>query len=175
MGMKVNIGGSWKDVTDIWVNIGGSWKVVTRIQTNIATAWKEAFAVISLACSINTSNAFRIRFNNTCTSGVSYAANGIEYKRRNTGTWNFTSRGNWLDEGDADDVWVQVTVNSGSLNSGNPGSGRLQLTVDRQYGVIRTSVGSHNANVSVTMWDAASGGNILDGPTTFDITAEYTL
>lgn len=37
---QVNIGDSWKDVTDMKINIGDSWKDVVGIQQNIGDTWK---------------------------------------------------------------------------------------------------------------------------------------
>ena len=38
----VNIGGSWRRVTQAWVNIGGVWKTVTDVWVNIGGTWKQA-------------------------------------------------------------------------------------------------------------------------------------
>ena len=37
---KINIGDSWKDVSEVKINIGDSWKTVTDIKINIGDAWK---------------------------------------------------------------------------------------------------------------------------------------
>lgn len=41
--MKVNIGDSWKEVTEIKVNIGDTWKNVISIKQNIGNTWKDVF------------------------------------------------------------------------------------------------------------------------------------
>lgn len=41
--MKINIGDSWKEVTEIKINIGDSWKTVTKAQINIGDVWKTIF------------------------------------------------------------------------------------------------------------------------------------
>lgn len=38
--MQINIGGSWKTVSDAQINIGGTWKTVESIQNNIGGSWK---------------------------------------------------------------------------------------------------------------------------------------
>ena len=36
----VNVGGTWKTVTDTYVNVGGTWKTVSETGVNISTTWK---------------------------------------------------------------------------------------------------------------------------------------
>jgi len=41
--MKINIGDTFKDVSEMKINIGDSWKAVTKVQQNIGDAWKTVF------------------------------------------------------------------------------------------------------------------------------------
>ncbi|HYE38225.1 hypothetical protein [Methylocaldum sp.] len=40
MTTHLNIGGTWKDVTETKVNVGGSWKTVESISINVGGTWK---------------------------------------------------------------------------------------------------------------------------------------
>jgi hypothetical protein len=108
-------------------------------------------------------------------AGVSYSAgtnNVFEYKCTVGGTYSI-SRGLWLDYGDSANVWFERTINSGSLNSNDPGSGRLQMNTARYVEVVDTSIagGPVTCNLTITMWDASSGGNKLD-EVTYTLSAE---
>lgn len=39
---KVNIGGTWKECSVMWVNIGGVWKSVVSVKVNIGGVWKDS-------------------------------------------------------------------------------------------------------------------------------------
>jgi len=41
--MKINIGDSFKDVSEMKINIGDAWKAVTKVQQNIGDSWKDVF------------------------------------------------------------------------------------------------------------------------------------
>jgi len=41
--LKINIGDTWKEVTEMKINIGDEWKEVTNTQINIGDTWKEVF------------------------------------------------------------------------------------------------------------------------------------
>jgi len=41
--VKINIGGVWKDASEMKINIGGVWKTVTKIQINIGDTWKTVY------------------------------------------------------------------------------------------------------------------------------------
>lgn len=57
MPLKVNIGGTFKNVPSIKVNIGGSWKVVKGIETNIGGTWKNAAGLVTLSGETGISDA----------------------------------------------------------------------------------------------------------------------
>lgn len=40
---KVNIGDTFKDVSELKINIGDTWKTVTKVQVNIGDTWKTVF------------------------------------------------------------------------------------------------------------------------------------
>ena len=43
IGMKINIGDSWKNVPSMKINIGDSWKEVVGVKQNIGDVWKTVF------------------------------------------------------------------------------------------------------------------------------------
>jgi len=75
---------------------------------------------------------------------------------------NSGARGTWLDGGSSSEVWVQRVITSGTLNHADPGSGRLQLSSSRQFGVTRSTTGTSTVDLTYNFYDAASGGNLLD-------------
>lgn len=124
-----------------------------------------------LSISPLSSDITRLRVGSTCYAGVRFQADGTEDSLGPTNTW-VGDRGNWLDSGDSSEVWVERTVNSGSLNNTDAGAGRLQLSTDREYSVIRTTLGTQSANVTFDFYDASSGGNLMDS-VTYTISAEF--
>ena len=41
--MKINIGDTFKDVSEMKINIGDSWKSVTQVKINVGDVWKDVF------------------------------------------------------------------------------------------------------------------------------------
>jgi hypothetical protein len=121
--------------------------------------------------SANSGIAYKFRAAGTCYSGVRFNTDGDEDDKCPTNVWNDGARGQWLDSGSNSDVWVERTINSGSLNDSDAGAGRLNLGTARAFSVSRASTGTHTANVTFDFYDAASGGSLLD-TVTIDISAE---
>ncbi len=110
-----------------------------------------------------------------CYAGIQFNSSGEEFKNVSGSNQNFTtSRGNWLDSGSSSDVWIERTVNVGSLDWLDAGSGRLNLGTTREFGIERTSLGTDFLEIDFDFWDAASGGNLL-GSSSVDISAEVAL
>jgi hypothetical protein len=40
---QINIGDTFKDVTEYQINIGDSWKAVTEMKVNVGDTWKTIF------------------------------------------------------------------------------------------------------------------------------------
>lgn len=109
-----------------------------------------------------------------CFAGVQFRNDGTEWATAGDGGSEFTSsRGNWLDVGAPSQIWVERTINSGSLNSSDPGAGRLQLSTNRSYRVVEAGFGTTTCNVTFDFYNAASGGRLL-ATVTFSLTAEST-
>lgn len=108
----------------------------------------------------------------TCFAGVRFHLSGEEDRRHfSTGSYSI-DRGDWLDSGLNSEVWVERTINSGSLNAGDAGTGRLVLSTSRAFGLKKTSEGTQSCNITFKFYDAAAGGNEL-ASVTYNIIAEY--
>ena len=109
---------------------------------------------------------------NPCISGVEYRSNGNERGSTGAGVYS-TVRGAWLTSGTGAEVWLERTLNTGTLNNSDPGAGRLQMNSSRIYAVEDTSIpgGPVTCNVTFDFYDAVSGGNLLD-TVTFTLSAE---
>lgn len=117
--------------------------------------------------SLNTNNVTRSSTILTTYAVLQYNSNKTEYENSGVGNNTNTSRGLWADSGDAAGAWLARTINSGSLFS-DPGSGRLNMGTTRTFRVRDTDQGSGGAqscNLTIVMWDAASGGSQLDSVT----------
>lgn len=112
-------------------------------------------------------------FETQCWAGVRFESNGVETGLNKDNVWN-ESRGNWLDSGDASDVWVERTINSGALNDLDPGAGRHNLGTTRSFSNTRVAAGVQPCNVTFDFFDAASGGNNI-GSVTISIQSEHTV
>ena len=109
-------------------------------------------------------------------ANIEFNADGTENVNALAGTDTFSLNvGTWLTSGNASDVWVERTVNSGTLDAHDPGTGRKNLGTTQQYGIVDTTLnnGADTAGVTFNFYDAASGGNLLESATVSFI-ANYT-
>lgn len=136
-----------------WAAAGGASPTVSPSTSNLA----RSDSVGPVYCCLQYSSDGYERYNNTPTN--------IEY--------NNSARGLWLDSGSASAVWLERTINSGTLHT-DPGAGRLNLGSSRSFVVEDTSPLASNKQCNLTMdfWDAASGGTKI-GTATFTLTASY--
>ena len=110
-------------------------------------------------------------------ANVGYHTDGVEYSNSG-GSNNFsTSRGNWKDSGDAEGAWIDHTLNSGSAlytRAQVPGTRAQCGVLNRQYRQrdLNSGAGGVTSNITVTMYDAETGGSSL-GSATFSLTATY--
>lgn len=167
--LKVWDGATWNVVLGkAWT--GSAWNEKMHFYNGIVSAWQPLYPS-GPQVSLNPDDKLNLNSNSTCYAGVQYYTNGTEFATSPSGSWN-RARGDWLDSGSNNDVWIERTINSGSLNSSDPGAGRFQMNVNRTYRVVRTVVGTHACNLTIDMYDAASGGNLLDS-VTYTLEAEY--
>ena len=126
-----------------------------------------------LSVSPNSGAIYQFGVTGTVYAGVQFNTSGFEFRNAGASSQAFTtSRGKWLDGGASSAVWIERTINGvGSLNWTDAGTGRLQLSTTREFGVLQTTDGQNVVNVTFDFYDAASGGSLL-GSVTYDITAD---
>jgi len=153
--LKVYNGSSWVTcVGKVWD--GSAW--VAKMAYHDGTSFVELYDT-GPQISIATDGDTNVRVTGTCYCGIRFNSNGIEYEFLAGG--QATSLGNWLDSGLNSEVWVEMTLDSGSWNDTDSGTARLQLSTTRSWTVSRSTVGSHSATATFKFYDAASGGNLL--------------
>lgn len=108
-----------------------------------------------------------------CWSGVTYFSDGTEKAATNVGLYT-VSRGNWLDSGLNSQVWLERTINTGSLSTDGIGAGRVIMTSDHIMERTRFTFGISTCNLTIRAYDAASGGNLLS-TATYLLSAEQTI
>ena len=155
--LKVKSGGSWRTITDPEVKYSGAWRAIKTIEVKIAGVWQQVFSVLVVSAAAN--GAVNVRAGATCYAGVSFNLDGNEKEYLETGSQ--TAAGVWLDSGSSSDVWVERIVTSGSWNSIDPGAGRHQLSINRNFQIVQPIVGTVSVTGYFKFWDAASGGNLL--------------
>jgi hypothetical protein len=174
-GVKINVSGVWKDTTP-HINVGGTWKTPDKVHINVGGVWKECWVSLTIpTVSLSSANVSHTTAFTTYAQ-VQYNNNGIEYS--NSGGLNNynTSRGNWKDTGDVEGAWIQYVKNSGvtiwSTNIPLSGASRLNMatTAYIRQRDINQAAGGNTTNVTVSMYDAETGGNLL-GSATYSLTA----
>ncbi len=107
----------------------------------------------------------QVRFGASCYSGVKLDADGNQYYMGATGSWFLdTTPNTWLITGTNDRFWVRATLNSGTLDHLNSGTGSwLQLNADRNWSFLDATTGDGADTVSLKLEIATSstGSNIL--------------
>lgn len=123
--------------------------------------------------SASTANVTRNDDVATVYANLRYSTTGEEFENGGTGNNYSTSRGMWLDSGNADQVWIERTVTAGSLNNVDFGSGRQQVTANKSLGVFDSNIGAggHSATLTIVFYDAEIGGNTLQTITGLTLTA----
>jgi hypothetical protein len=171
MTIKINVAGTWKTSAPK-INVAGTWKTPT-VKINVAGTWKASGGP---SVSIDVNGRTNVRENANCFSGALFYTTGVNYEY--TATGGTSNVGNWLDAGSASDVWIQWVRTGGTLgswNSINPGTGRVQVTVNRNYRIVRASTGTDTIQGYFRAYDAATGGNLLDTGATGTYSAQRTF
>lgn len=107
-------------------------------------------------------------FSGTVFAGVRIDSDGGVYESDSSGNFS-TATYQWLDSGVAEDVWVERTVTTApsAWQTDTIGSSRVQLNTDQILRVSRASTGTETAEVTVSFYNAPSGGALLaSGPIT---------
>lgn len=170
MTMHVRDAGTWKTVTAPSVRDAGTWKTVTGGWVRDAGTWKQFFSGLAVnedTLNISWSNDAALVY-----AGVELRNDGTTYRNLNGGVSAIGPLTDWLASGTAAEVWVERVISSGTLNSLDPGTGRLQLNTTRYYRVVDGNIagGAVVCVFTLNFYDAASGGNLL-GSTSVTLSA----
>ena len=172
MSIDINVGGTWKTITDCGINVGGTWKTPSEIHINVAGTWKKVWPT-GPAVSALANGDYNSGSTGTIYVGVKFATDGEEYERTPIGGYG-TTVGTWLDAGTSSEVWVEYIKNSGTSFVGKTPGTRYQLSSDQQFYLTATSLISYRTiNCYFKFWDAATGGNLLDTTGSASWTAEH--
>jgi hypothetical protein len=107
-----------------------------------------------------------------CSCDVRCDNDGEWRESTNTGGFPGTS-GTWLTSGLNSEVWIERTIDSGSLDGPDPGAGRLICSTTRTYGIDRGApTGTDTCTLTFDFWDAATGGSNI-GTKQITLTADY--
>lgn len=172
MSTKINVAGVWKEPTPS-INVAGVWKTPDNIKINVSGVWKEVYSG-GPTVNISANGRVNYRYGAICYGGAYYLTTGLEYEY--TATAGGSNVGTWLTSGSNSEVWVQWVRTGGTLsawNSINPGTGRLQMSSSRYYRASRNLTGISTIIGYFRMYDAASGGNLLDTGATGTYSMEY--
>jgi len=156
-------------MTSIKARVSGVWQAASTLKVRVSGVWQTVFSG-GLSVSLASNGDYNFRAVGTCYAGLQINSNGIEYEYTNTGST--TSLGAWLDAGLNSEVWILMTLISGSWNSINAGTTRLQCSTTRSWRILRSSTGSHTVTARFRAYDAASGGNLLSDTGNIIFTAE---
>jgi len=167
MPIHIRTGGVWKE-SEPSPKVGGAWKDYKHVHVRVGGTWYKASS--ALVVSPATSNIANARLLATCYTHISYRNDGTEWASNNAGGLIVT-RGSWLDKGSSSEVWVQ-RVTSDSLDT-DAGSGRLQLSTTRTYGIQRGVAGTKQITITFNFYDAASAGNLIGSSGLLTLSAEY--
>lgn len=173
MSIEAKHSSAWRSLSGIEAKHGGSWRDIQTVEVKHGGVWRTVFSSAPTVSLSSANVSWTSDF--ICYAIVRYGTDGVEWKNATSGTSSTTSsRGTWLTSGSASGAWVSRVINSGSLNWTDFGSSRYQMSSDRQLGVRDTNSGTANAsaNVTVSMHDASSGGNLL-ASATYSLIASY--
>lgn len=155
MPLSHNVAGVWK--TNIpKINVAGVWKTPT-VKINVAGVWKSITNGPTVNVGAIQTPVSNITTSGTCYAGVDIRATGSAYRIDNTGGATYT--GVWLTSGASNEVWVQRTINSGTLSTDEIGAGRVSCSTDRMVRI--QTINYKTTTVTLYFYDAASGGNLL--------------
>ncbi len=162
MPVHVKIGGVWKLCDDIHVKVAGIWKTLGQASVKVGGTWYETLADLIVVSMVGGTHATS-RVGGACSAYIEFNSDGTEYWSTNLGAMTI-DKGPWLDAGGASSVYAERTIDSGSLDRDDLGTSRLALGATRGMGVQRTfgeGNGTDTCTFTVRMYDAASGGNLL--------------
>jgi hypothetical protein len=162
--LKAKYSGTWRTINGVEVNYSGSWREVKTIEVKSGGVWREVYtSAAAPVVTTSSANCWRSTDAGVAYANLAFNSDGDEYMNPTfpaTSPATTVSRGTWLTSGSAADVWVERTIDSGSLST-DPGTGRHNLATTRTFGVYAGLGGFVTAYVTFKFYDAATGGNLL--------------
>lgn len=174
---EVKHSSAWRSLSTVEVKHSGAWRDVDTIEVKHSGTWRTVFqSIVIPTVSLSSTSVSTNTDIGTCYAQTRYATTGVEYNNAVGGSNDYSvSRGNWKDSGDAEGAWIDYLLNSGFALYQAPASQgtRTQCGVaNRDYRQRDTnpSIGGVTSNITVTMYDAETGGSSL-GSATYSLTA----
>jgi hypothetical protein len=158
-----------------FVRDGGAWLPVgvgsDRFAVRDGGSWKSFYVQFAVSLAGTQASHSQTRLNNTCFAGISLLSSGNEFSWDSDGTQSGTSLGPWLEGGEASQVWVRATLNSGSV-SGTFNTW-LALTTSRFWSISDTTDNGVAVTASLTLELARdSGGSDIVDTANYNLSAE---
>lgn len=156
--LKVHNGLSWDTaVGKVWD--GAAW--IEKMAFHDGTSFVDLYASgPSVVMADQNHSTFRVS-GSPAFASIRVDSDGKWYLDSTNGQNTFgTATGTWLASGLNSEVWIERTVNSGSLSFDGIGTGRVAMTSDRLMSINTTSM--KTVNFTLRFYDAASGGNLLN-------------
>lgn len=166
---KVRYSGSWRDCVPE-VKSGGAWRNIASIEVKSGGVWRSVLSSGPVV-SMRANGDWNKRTGASCYVGPTFINNGDEYEYTPSG--GLGSLTTWLDSGNAADVWIQHVKAFGTWQDLDPGTARLQMSTTRSWRAVKTTFGFQTVAGYWKMYDAASGGNLLQQTSQTNWTSEY--
>jgi len=96
----------------------------------------------------------------TVYAGIQIDSDGDVYYTNSSGTLG-ASAGTWLVKGLNSQVWVEMSITSGTLTTDGIGASRVAMTSDRYLDVRRSALGIKACTFTLLFYNASSGGTLL--------------
>lgn len=110
-----------------------------------------------------------------CYAGVSLNSDGTEYAFSNAGSATGTSMALWMLSGENTNYWARCTLNSGTLDASNSGTGSwIALSSTLSWAIIRDTTGTDAADFDLEIATDASGSPVIVAATNYTLSANRT-
>jgi hypothetical protein len=157
MTMHVNVGGTWKAITDAHVNVGGTWKRLLEGYVNVGGTWKKFWEYATFFVSTDTV------FDQTV--GIGFSSAEIQYQSdgnivATTTTNGAEARGDWVTPTSfAPGAYtIRASLVSGSAPFGPALDTDHALSSTRSWNVIDSGGGAMTSTITITIKDGS--GNV---------------
>lgn len=190
MTTSLNVSGTWKTLSKVWINVSGTWKECTKVWLNVGGTWKEVFSGFNITNPLTGGSATSFKVSPTnAYAGWRFNTDGTidKMNSQTTATFNLTNNQQWFQPtGTAPATYyIRATVASGTgptygRSSSNPTVGTIgsweALSTERSWYSSRTLDSSGGSYSKLTIEIASdSGGTNIVTTGTFDIEVEIEI